>query len=263
MSECYPQRLGRSFLFILIATLAAAQDPAELYRHTDYAGALQAIAKISNPDGAVLLLAGKSSFMQGDLKKATQYVEKAVERDPKNPEYLLWMGRIWGRKAESGNPFTAPSAASHARDYFEKAVALDPQNPDATGDLFDFYLDAPGLLGGGLDKAEALAKKIEAFDPPEGQFDLGRFREAVKLNPQASGHVIGLARFLAQQGRTNESDAVLARAPEGPRFLFGRASILIESHRNVEEAHRLLEQYLKSDLTPDDPSREAARKLLK
>ena len=34
-------------------------------------------------------------------------------------------------------------------------MQLDPHNGEATGDLFDYYLNAPGMLGGGLDKAAA------------------------------------------------------------------------------------------------------------
>ena len=83
---------------------------------------------------------------------------------------MLWLGRTWGRRAETASPFVAPFNAAKARDYFEKAVALDPTNRDALGDLFDYYLDAPGFLGGGADKAEALANRIAAIDPPEGHF---------------------------------------------------------------------------------------------
>jgi tetratricopeptide (TPR) repeat protein len=172
-------------------------------------------------------------------------------------------------------------SASHARECFEKAVALDPHNSDALGDLFDFYLDAPGFMGGGLDKAEAIARRLETLDPAEGRFDMariavkrkqtqdaeGHFRAAVKLGPKAIGHIVVFARFLAQQGRMAESDAVLAQgeavAPENPRLLYGRAAIEIETHRNPAEARRLLERYLASNLTPDDPPREAAQKLLR
>jgi hypothetical protein len=45
--------------------------------------------------------------------------------------------------------------------------------------------------------------------------------------------------------------------------LYGKASIYIESHRNLDQARALLEKYLQSQLTPDDPPREAAEKLLK
>ena len=51
----------------------------------------------------------------------------------------------------------APGHASKAHRYFEKAVELDPKNLEAMNDLFEYYLEAPGFLGGGFDKAQALA----------------------------------------------------------------------------------------------------------
>jgi tetratricopeptide (TPR) repeat protein len=281
-------RIGRWIASLLIAVPAALTAETgdlsrakELYQQTDYKGALRVLLADRHLDAAAFALAGKSSLMQDDVKHAGEYLEKAVELEPREAEYVLWLGRVWGRKAESANPFTAPIAASHARECFEKAVELNPQSSDATGDLFDFYLEAPGLFGGGMDKAEALAHRIEAFDPAEGRFDLARvamkrkqqheaeqhFREAVKLAPKAVGHVIAFARYLAQQGRVKESDALLAEAddaaPGSVRLLYGRAAIDIETHRNLDEARRLLERYLASSLTPDDPPRDAARKLLK
>jgi len=226
-------------------------------------------------------LMGKCHLMLGNSKKASEYFQKAVALDPQNSDYMLWLGRAWGRRAETASPFVAPRNAAKARDYFEKALELDPNNRDALGDLFDYYLNAPGFLGGGTDKAEAVARRIEAIDPPEGNFVLSQvagkrqqrsevereLRIAVKLAPDQLGHVIALARFLARQARLKESDAVLAEAeriaPASPRILFAKASIYIETHRNVEEARSLLKTYLESELTPDDPPREAAQKLLR
>jgi tetratricopeptide (TPR) repeat protein len=287
VKERWKRQTSFVITFFCIAVSALAETGGdlaranELYERTDYSGALHVLLAQKNPDARAYALAGKSSFMEGDLGKAADFLQKAVALDPANSEYVLWLGRVWGRKAEKANPFTAPRAAARAREYFEKAVALDPRNTDAMDDLFDFYLDAPGFLGGGLDKAEAIARRVEARDPAEGRFDLarvelkrkrpaeaeGHFRAAVNMAPKAVGHVIAFARFLAQQGRLKESDAILAEgeaaAPENPRLLYGRASIDIETHRNLSEARRLLERYLASNLTPDDPPREAAEKLLR
>ena len=253
---------------------------AALYQHTDYNGALRLLRRVQTPDAEAYSLMGKCTLMQGDSKQATEYFQKAAALAPGHADYVLWLGRSWGRRAETASPFLAPVYATHARDDFEKALTLDPGNRDALGDLFDFYLEAPSLLGGGFDRAEALALRIEALDPPEGHFDAARlaykrkkvgeaereYRISVKLGPGAVGHAIGLARFLAQQGRLQECDAVLAQAetiaPGSPRLLYARASIYVETHRKPDDARRLLKTYLEAALTPDDPPREAAAKLL-
>ena len=66
--------------------------------------------------------------------------------------YFHWLGKAQGRRAETASPFTAPSYASKARQAFEKSVELDGKNLEAINDLFSYYLEAPGFLGGGLNK---------------------------------------------------------------------------------------------------------------
>jgi cytochrome c-type biogenesis protein CcmH/NrfG len=85
----------------------------------------------------------------------------------------MWLGRAWGRLAES-NKLLAFGRARKAKNAFEKAVQLDPKNVDAMSDLFEYYFEAPGVVGGGLDKAEAVAKMIVALEPEHGQRLLAR-----------------------------------------------------------------------------------------
>jgi len=160
-------------------------------------------------------------------------------------------------------------------------VELDPANREAKNDLFDFYLNAPGFLGGGLEKAEALAKGIAAERPPESEFELAEIadhrkdyaaaeahlRRAVQLAPAEPGRVIDLARFVARRGRFTESDELFERArrlaPGAPRVSFAQARTDVENRRNLDRARRLLRDYMKARLTPDDPPREEAEKLLR
>jgi tetratricopeptide (TPR) repeat protein len=279
-------RKAAAFLALAFGLSVWAQDlkeASQLYRHTDYDGALRLLRAVALPNAEVYLLMGKCDFMKGEFKKATDSFDRAVALDPKSSNYMLWLGRGWARRAETASPFVAPMNASRARTCFEQAVALntDPRNHEAMDDLFDFYLDAPGFLGGGFDKAEALAARIEQVDPAQGHYDRAEIarrrkefgeseqelRRAVQLGPHEAGHFIALARFLAHQGRVQESDAVLAQAskaaPGNPLLLYGRAEIYVETRRNLDLARALLQRYLASELTPDDPSREDALKLLK
>jgi Flp pilus assembly protein TadD len=81
------------------------------------------------------------------------------------------------------------------------------------------------------------------------------------------GRVLDLAKFLARQGRIAESDALFTRAeqirPDDPRVIFARARSYVEGKRNLDDARQLLQRYATLDLTPDDPPRAAAEKLLR
>lgn len=254
---------------------------ASLYQHTDYAAALRVLAAVKSPDAPAYLLIGKSRLMSGEIQRAIEAFQEAAAISPADPEPILWLGRSWGRRAETANPFSAAVDAGKARDYFEKAIAMDPNNKDALGDLFDYYLEAPALLGGGLDKAKALANKIAQIDPPEGHYAFARIarkgknlpeaerqlRISVDFSPNQVGHVLALAGVLADEGREAECQDVLASAdriaPGSPRVLYARANIYLTKQRNLDQARELLKRYLQSDLSPDDPPREVAKKLLR
>jgi tetratricopeptide (TPR) repeat protein len=257
--------------------LSMAEDR---YRHTDFEASLALLDKHSL-DAATNFLAGRDYFMLGDFKKATEYLLNACSKQPNNADYMDWLGRAYGKRAETSNPLFAPGLASKARDAFEKAVSLDPKNADALSDLFDYYLEAPGFLGGGYDKAMAIAEKTARFDPAQAFFEKAKLaqkrkefqnaedhlRQAINIAPHSVGHVIALARFLANQGRNQESDALFQEArtkhPNAPQVLFAWASVLVKQKRDLPQAKTMLETYVHASLTPDDPPKNEARRLLK
>lgn len=280
----------RGFLVLLfaLAVLAgslSAKTPEwdrahELYQRTEYAKALAILDRIPNQDADILQLAGQCHFMQGDYKRATDSFEKALALTPQSSELHRLLGNVYGRRAETGSMLTAPGNARKAREYFEQAVALDPNNREAEANLFEYYLEAPGFLGGGIDKAETLAKRIAKLDVAAGLHALAQLdgkrkrydaaeqqlRSAAALAPHDVGRQIDLAKFLAERGRVKESDQTFAEAarmaPNSPELMFARAETYIRQKRNLTDARELLKRYLASPLTPDDPPRDDARALL-
>src|ERR1700712_539057 len=98
-----------------VSAFAASLTQAEqLYQHTEYSAALKSLG--SGPlDAAGYLLAGKCYFMSGEFKKATEAFEKAVALNPNSSEYHHWLGRAYGRRAETSNFLSAPSLATKSR----------------------------------------------------------------------------------------------------------------------------------------------------
>ena len=268
---------------LLVAGAAQASDLTQaenLYKRTDFEGSLKLLDKQSS-NAAEIFLIGRNYFMQGEFKKATEYIQKATTLAPANSEYMDWLGRTYGKRAETSNILAAPGYASKARQAFEKAVELDPKNNDALSDLFDYYLEAPGFLGGGYDKAVAVADKLAVIDPSEAYFERAKLaqkkkeyqraeahmRQAIAVAPHEVGHLIALARLLANQGKERESDAVFLEAqkanPNSPRVWFARADVLIKQKRHLDQAKLLLEKYMSASITVDDPPKGDARRLLK
>lgn len=272
---------------VLFCASVAWAGPAEtrrgeaLFQKTEYEAALKAVKDAPASDAQAQFLAGRSYFMLGDYKRATEVLERAVAGDPGNSDHYLWLGRAYGRRAETASPFTAPGLAVKSRSNLEKAVQLDNKSIEAINDLMEYYLQAPGFLGGGMEKATALVSQIGRIDPVEIHFALARIaerkkeykqaetqlRRAAELAPHQAGRVVDLAKFLAKQGRIEESDAAFQQAekvaPNSPKVQFARASTYIQTNRNLDTARQLLQQYLKSpNLTPEDPSRDEALRLL-
>jgi tetratricopeptide (TPR) repeat protein len=256
-------------------------DARKLYNLTDFEGSLKVLREIPEKNAGVYEYIGRDYYMLADYKKATEALEKAAAADPSNAEVALWLGRAYGRRAETSSPFTAPGNASRARQWFERSVQLNNRNSEALSDLFEYYLEAPGFLGGGLDKAEALVQSIAKVDAGEAHWAQARLaekrkdfnsveehlRRAIDASPQRIGRMIDLARFLSKQGRFQEADQSLEQAekiaPNSPRLVYARADLYVKNKRNLELARKLLQQYMSMSLSPDDPPRSDAAKLLK
>ena len=266
----------------LVAAVAELPKAQHLYTRTQYREAIDILASSAKAgDVDALFVTGKSWFMLAEYKRAQEAFERVVAARPNNSDYHHWLGKAYGRRAETSNPLAAPMLATRARSSFERAVELNPKNAEAINDLFSYYVEAPGFLGGGLDKAATLAQRIEALDKAEYHYAMAQiaqkrkeirsaefhFRQAFNLAPRSLGRALDLAKFLSRQGRAQESEAVFAQAekiePAAPRLLFERAAAYVESKRNLDRAKQLLEQYLRSPLSPDDPPRTEAQRLLR
>jgi len=270
----------KHIVFLLLADSVTYDKARVLFEKTDYPASARMIEALKDKSGSEQNLLGRDYFMMREYKKATESFERATQLEPRTSTHWHWLGRTFGRRAELSSFVTAPGYASKARQNFERAVELDSRNIEALNDLFEYYLQAPGFLGGGLDKAQALIDKIGAVDPVERHWAIARvaeekkdfntaeasLRRSMELAPKQIGRVVDLAKFVARRGRTQESDAIFEQArkiePNHPTYLWERANILIEQKRNMKEARQLLQQYLASKVKPDDDHRDEARKLL-
>src|SRR6185295_9609224 len=93
-------------LFLFTAMLSAAPadlDRAnQLYERTQYSEALKLLVPLP-PTAPILEAIGKNYFMTGDFKKAQDAFEKAIAMDPNGSSYYHWLGRTYGRRAETSS----------------------------------------------------------------------------------------------------------------------------------------------------------------
>ena len=106
--------------------------------------------------------------------------ERATELAPDNALYHLWLGRIYGEKADHTSFIHAVGLAKKVRTEFERAVEFDPNNYEVRTDLAEFYVEAPGIVGGGKDKARAQADKLASLNPAMADWVKARLAEKNK-----------------------------------------------------------------------------------
>jgi len=202
--------------------------------------------------------------------------ELAAQLDPQNSDFHLWLGRALGQKASRAAFLAAFSLAKRTRAEFEEAVQLNPRNADALSDLGDFYRQAPGVVGGGIDKAQAIVVQLEKVDMgrahklraqiAEQQKDSSTAEREYKLAVTADAHPAdawsSLASFYNRRQRFDDMESAIQSAlaaalhdhRPGPA-LYDGAGLLIESKRNPTLAATLLEDYLAgSSRTEDAPA---------
>ena len=196
---------------------------------------------------------------------AVDQCRQAVNLEELNSNYRMWLGRALGEKANRANFLSAYSLAKRVRAEFEEAVRLNPRNTEALSDLGEFYFAAPGIVGGGAAKAEAIAAKLDNLDPPRAHQLRGRiaveqrdygtaereFKQAIALDAHPAFPWVTLANFYRQRQRFAEMlsavRSVLHAAERDKRAgvaLYDAASVLIEAQREPELAAKMLENYL-------------------
>jgi tetratricopeptide (TPR) repeat protein len=235
------------------------------YEGSDYLKAiteLQAAAAKEPQNGEIQLLLTKSYLELQERDAAILSAEKAVTIDPKSSVYHEWLGRAYGEKADHSSMFTAPGLARKTHREFEIAVQLDEKNFSARQALIEFDCAAPGLVGGGEEKAKPEIEKLQAMDTSEWHYALGNcrrqkkdfadtdaeFKLALESHPKSRELIFDIGDYAVRRSQADRLIEVAELgaevAPSDPREMFYRAVGLILRNEKLEQAERMLREYL-------------------
>lgn len=163
----------------------------------------------NNAQAAYLLSQVKTAF--GELESALQLAETAVSLDGGNASYHFQLAVVCGETAEKASLFSKAIWARRFKEEAEKAAALDSKNLDARFALIEYYLQAPRLMGGSVEKARAMANEIGKIDLAQGYMaqarlaqgekdatkEEGFYLKALAASPRDYGILVSLANFYA------------------------------------------------------------------
>lgn len=258
------------------ASQPSARDLIAAGRIDDAIAELNARIAANPNDSEAYHLLSRAYYAVERWDAAISNEDRAVALAPNNSDYHMWLGRAYGEKAGTANVFAAPGFAKKARDQFEKAVQLNGRNSGARRDLAEYYVGAPGFLGGGKDKARAQADQIIASDPAaahwiraivadkEKQYDIAEqeLKDAIKSSKSPASQWLDLASFYRRRSRLDDMEQAVYSALKVPNrplvTLYDAAEILHRGGRNFSGAIQLLREYLRSgDPSEDSPLFEA------
>jgi predicted Zn-dependent protease len=141
---------------------------------------LLAVPAFSADPADPLIAQGRAAMAAGNSDKAIDFLKQAVERAPKNAEAHRYLAEAYGDAAQTANIFSQASLAGKCRDEFERAVELDANLIDAREGLLQYYLMAPGILGGSVEKANQQAQEIRKRDSLRGHLAMARIHNYEK-----------------------------------------------------------------------------------
>ncbi|HEY7216714.1 MAG TPA: tetratricopeptide repeat protein [Thermoanaerobaculia bacterium] len=214
---------------------------------------------------------GRTYLSLHKFDTAAEWLEKAAALAPRQSPVQLWLARAYAQAAEQASVFKMPGLAKKAKEAWDKAVVLDPNNLDARGDLIQYYLEAPGFLGGSVEKAKEQAAEIKKRDALRGaqafaaiavdQKDFAaaerELKEASQKTPADPRPRVALASIYQGQEKWDAAfetlEAVLKADPDNWDALYqvGRAAAL--SGKRLDRGEECLKRYLTHTPTEDQP----------
>lgn len=213
------------------ATSQSLAEGLTLYEAGDIAAAQSVFAGLAakDPDNAeVIYHLGLTQMAQDNIDAAIDSFERAVDLDANQSRYFQLLGEALGSKAGNVGPLKQMAMAGRIHDAFENAVELDGNNIDARFGLITYYLNAPAIAGGSVEKAMRQAEAIQRLDAIRGQIalasvysDQGQFdkaeaayRQAIAGSPGEQDPYLALGIQLTGQERYADAIAVYAAGLE-------------------------------------------------
>jgi tetratricopeptide (TPR) repeat protein len=190
--------------------------------------------------------------------------EKAVALSPNNSEIHRLLGEAYGAKADHASMLSAYSYARKTQKEFETAAQLDPHNFEAMQNLIEYDCAAPGMVGGGEDKAQPLIQKLMSMDAAEGHYAAGNcrtqkkdyaaadaeFAKALEGKPKTPKRIYDIGDYYLKRKNASQllavADAGETLAPQDPRGKFYRGAAFVLQGQKLAEAEQLLREYLQT-----------------
>jgi len=218
--------------------------------------AIEPLLEANPNDPEALLMMSRVKEVAGDLDTALILVQKALAVSPKSADCHCQLAIVYGREAIRASIFRRPGLAGNLRKAAETALKIDPGHVEARRVLIEFYLLAPGIIGGDKTRARTLAEELVKIEPAIGDIALARVAheerqparqeelllKSCRASPPSYESLITLAEFYSY-GPQRKVDLVERYALEAVKLDPGR----ITAYRLAAQAYAREERWPELD----------------
>ena len=202
---------------------------------------------------------GMSLMLLQQFDEAQDEAEEAIDLDENVSKYHILRGQILGQKAMTANVLSQGIMAPKIKNAFLRASELDPSNVEARQALYNYYVMAPGIMGGSNEKALDQANAVVKLDPFRGYMLLANFanrikkdtveaelqiKKAIQAEPERGGGYKSLGYLYMRQGKFSEAYAQMQKyievEPKNPDSHDSYGDVLKEE----KKYERAIEKYL-------------------
>ncbi len=264
------------FTFYSYSQSTRIDQAKKLYESKKYTEAIKLLESVEEEDKSFAearFYLGRVAFDQKEYDDAADFFEEATEANDNVAEYFDWLGNTYGTIAQDANVLKQGMLAPKMRNAWEKAITLDPEDIPARISLIQYYTQAPGFMGGSIDKAKEIANQILKLNPAQGHFQLGNIYVSQKKITEAENEFIqmvridpvyttNLANFYVGQKQFDKAfelfEVALKKNPDDFAAIYqlGKTSAL--SGQRLDRGEDCLKRYLTYTPRQNEPSHAGA-----
>jgi tetratricopeptide (TPR) repeat protein len=202
--------------------------------------------------------------INSDYAGAINYLENAVNLNGAVAKYHFMLGNAYGVKAQRDGIFGKVGAASNCKAQYITAICLDAKFTEARENIIEFYLQAPGIVGGSVEKAVAESDTIKTYDPYAGYIAEARvrgyqkdkvkqeecYRKAISIDPKNVNAYKALWLLYMDENNGTKADEIFKKAAAtvgNKSDLYFQAGLFYVGKNDFAKAREMFETALKKD----------------
>ncbi|MDY0201376.1 MAG: tetratricopeptide repeat protein [Tenuifilaceae bacterium] len=219
-------------LGLFISTISLSQNLSQaisLFKNLEYDEATKIFYKVTENQSQY----AESRYYLGQIEmgkqnygKAQEYLQQAISSNKEVAKYHSTLVTVYLQQMAGASMLKQMSLASKLKTHMEEAVRLNPNDMNSSLMLVGFYKQAPSIMGGGVSKADELAKSIFNRSKAEGylaqaiiaQMDkdvdkaIQCYKKSIEASPDSLRYKYSLAQFYLSQSQTQKALAVVEQA---------------------------------------------------